>query len=67
MLYLQPPSAAGSNAPKLQAPKPASTYTPISTGITAPVRETQEAPPSSVGHNGRSGSAEFRAECSAKR
>ena len=26
MLYLQPPSAAGSNATKLQAPKPMSTY-----------------------------------------
>ena len=45
MLYLQPPSAAGSNATKLQAPKLASTYTPTSTGITAPVHEMQEAPP----------------------
>ena len=45
MLYLQPPSAAGSNATKLQAPKLASTYTPTSTGITAPVHKMQEAPP----------------------
>jgi protein TonB len=52
MLYLQPPSAAGSNAPKLQAPKPRSTYTPTSTGITAPAHETQEAPPPSVGTTG---------------
>lgn len=52
MLYLQPPSAAGSNAPKLQAPKPRSTYTPTSTGITAPARETQEAPPPLVGTTG---------------
>jgi len=52
MLYLQPPSAAGSNAPKFQAPKPRSTYTPTSTGITAPARETQEAPPPLVGTTG---------------
>ena len=45
MLYLQPLPAAGSSATKLQAPKPASTYTPTSTGIPAPVHETQEAPP----------------------
>jgi len=44
MLYL-PPSATGSNATKLQAPKLASTYTPTSAGITAPVHKTQEAPP----------------------
>ena len=30
MLYLQPPSAAGDNATKFQAPKPASTYMPTS-------------------------------------
>ena len=52
MLYLQPPSAAGSNATKFQAPKPASTYTPTSTGITAPVHKTQEAPPPPVGTTG---------------
>jgi protein TonB len=48
MLYLQPPPAAGGNPTKFQAPKPASTYTPTSTGITAPVPRTQEAPPSSA-------------------
>jgi periplasmic protein TonB len=45
MLYLQPPSAAGSNATKLQAPKLASTYTPTSTAITAPAHKTQDTPP----------------------
>jgi len=49
MLYLQPPSAAGSNATTLQAPKLASTYIPTSTGISAPVDKTQEAPPPPVG------------------
>jgi protein TonB len=48
MLYLQPPSVAGSNATKLQSPKLASTYIPTSTGITMPVRKTQEAPPPPV-------------------
>jgi len=48
MLYLQPPSAAGSKATKFQAPKLVSTYIPTSTGITAPVHKTQEAPPSPV-------------------
>jgi len=52
MLYLQPPSAADSNATKLQAPKLASTYIPTSTGITAPVHNTQEAPPPPVGTTG---------------
>ena len=52
MLYLQPPSAAGGNATKFQAPKSASTYTPTSTGITAPVNETQEAPPPPVDTTG---------------
>ncbi len=52
MLYLQPPPAAGGNPTKFQAPKPASTYTPTSTGITAPVHETQEAPPPPVGTTG---------------
>jgi periplasmic protein TonB len=52
MLYLQPPSAAGSNATKLQAPKLASTYTPTSTGITAPVHKMQEAPPPPVATTG---------------
>jgi protein TonB len=51
MLYLQPPSAAGSNATKFQAPS-ASTYTPTSTGIAAPVNETQEAPPPPVDTTG---------------
>ena len=45
MLYLQAPLAAGGNPTRLQAPKRASTYTPTSTGITAPVNKTQEAPP----------------------
>ena len=48
-LYLQPPPAAGSNATKFQAPRPAPAYTPTSTGITAPVHKAQEAPPSPVG------------------
>src|SRR5208282_3866938 len=51
-LYLQPPSAAGSNATKLQAPKLASTYVPTSTGISAPVNKTQEAPPPPVSTTG---------------
>ena len=52
MLYLQPPSAAGSNSTKLQAPKLASTYVPTSTGITAPAPKTQEAPPPPIGTTG---------------
>jgi len=52
MLYLQPPPAAVGNATKFQAPKPASRYTPTSTGITAPVNKTQEAPPPPVGTTG---------------
>ena len=49
MLYLQPPAAAGGNLTKLQAPKLASTYTPTSTSMTAPVDKAQEAPPPPVG------------------
>lgn len=49
MLYLQPPAAAVANPRKLQVPKPASTYTPSSAGISAPVHKTQEAPSSPVG------------------
>src|SRR5271165_1032291 len=45
MLYLQAPAAAVGSPTKFQAPKPVSTYTPTSTGITAPVHKTQEAPP----------------------
>jgi protein TonB len=52
MLYLQPPPAAAGNAVKFQPPKTASTYIPTSTGISAPVHKTQEAPPSSVGTTG---------------
>ena len=52
MLYLQPPSAAVGNPTKFQAPKPVSTYTPTSTGITAPVHKTQEAPPPPAGTTG---------------
>ena len=52
MLYLQPPAAAGGNPTRLQAPKRASTYTPTSTGITAPVNKTQEAPPPPAGATG---------------
>ena len=51
MLYLQPPPAAGGKA-TFQAPEPASTYTPTSTGITAPLQKTQEAPPPPVGTTG---------------
>jgi protein TonB len=49
MLYLQPPPGASASPAKLQAPKLASTYIPTSTGITAPVHKTQEAPPPPVG------------------
>jgi periplasmic protein TonB len=49
MLYLQPPAAAGGNPTKFPVPKLASTYSPKSTGMTAPVHETQEAPPAPVG------------------
>ncbi|MGP0098926.1 MAG: TonB family protein [Terriglobales bacterium] len=52
VLYLQPPPAVGANPTKFHAPKPASTYTPTSTGMTAPVHKTQEAPPSPVGTTG---------------
>ncbi len=45
MLYLPPSPAVGGNATKLQPPKPMSTYAPTSAGITAPMHETQEAPP----------------------
>jgi protein TonB len=48
MLYLQPTPAAVGNLTKFQAPKTASTYTPISTGITAPVHKMREAPPSAA-------------------
>jgi len=51
MLYLQPPSAAGSNATKLQAPKLTSTYTPTSIAIPT-VHKTQEASPPPVGTSG---------------
>lgn len=49
MLYLQPPPAGSAGPAKFQAPKLASTYVPTSTGITAPVHKTQEAPPPPVG------------------
>jgi protein TonB len=52
MLYLQPPPTARGNDTKFQAPKLASTYTPTSTGIPAPVHKTQEAPPPPVGTTG---------------
>jgi len=48
MLYA--PSAAASNATRLQAPMP--TYTSASIGIPAPIPKTQEAPPPSVGTTG---------------
>jgi periplasmic protein TonB len=50
MLYLQP-QAAGGDATKLQAPKPASTFTPTSIAIPT-VHKTQEAPPPPVGTSG---------------
>jgi periplasmic protein TonB len=52
MLYLQPPSAAGSNATKLRAPMSVSTYVPTSKTISAPVHMTQEAPVAPVGTTG---------------
>ena len=45
MLYLQPPAAAVGSPTRFQAPRPVSTYTPTSTGISEPVHTTQEAPP----------------------
>jgi periplasmic protein TonB len=45
MLYLQPPPAAGVKATSFRAPPPASTYTPSSRALSAPMRKTQEAPP----------------------
>jgi protein TonB len=51
MLYLKPPPA-GSNAASLRAPKPPSTFIPTSTGITAPVQKTQEAPPPPISATG---------------
>jgi len=50
-LYLQPP-VAGSNATKLRAPTPPSTYSPTSNAIPTPVLKTQEAPPPPVGTTG---------------
>jgi len=50
MLYLQPQTAGG-NATRLQAPKPASTYTPTSIAIPT-VHKTEEAPPPPVGTSG---------------
>ncbi len=55
MLYLQPASAAGGNATKSQAPRPASTYSSTNTTIPTPVHKTQEAPPSPVGTTGMLG------------
>jgi protein TonB len=52
LLYLQPPPAAGGSATKFRAPTPPSTYSPTSTGISAPVQKTQEAPPPPVGTTG---------------
>ena len=52
MLYLQPPSAAGSNATTLRAPMSTSTYVPTSKTISAPVHTTQEAPVAPVGTTG---------------
>jgi len=48
MLYA--PSAAASNATRLQAPTP--TYTSASIGIPAPIPKTQEAPPPPAGTSG---------------
>lgn len=48
MLYLQPPSAAIGKATRLQAPKLASSFTPTSSAITAPVHRTEEAPVSTA-------------------
>jgi protein TonB len=49
MLYLQPPAAAPANITSYQAPKLASTYSPVRTNISAPDHEVQEAPPAPVG------------------
>ena len=45
VLYLQPPSAARSNATKLQSPNLGSTYTPTSIAIPSAVHKTELAPP----------------------
>ena len=52
MLYCNRHRPRLRNATKFQAPKPASTYTPTSTGIPAPVHKTQEAPPPPVDTTG---------------
>jgi len=52
MLYLLPPSAARSNATKLQSPKLASTYTPTSIAIPTPVHKAEVAPPPPLGTTG---------------
>jgi protein TonB len=52
MLYLQPPPGAIGAPAKFRAPKPASTYTPPTTRITAPETKIQEAPPPPVGATG---------------
>ena len=53
MLYLQPPSAARFQCHEASSAQArASTYTPTSTGIPAPVHKTQEAPPPPVSTTG---------------
>lgn len=52
MLYFPPPPAAGGNAAKLQAPRPAPTNSSKSVAIPAPVEKTQEAPPPPAGTTG---------------
>ena len=52
VLYLQPPSAARSNATKLQSPNLGSTYTPTSIAIPSPVHKTELAPPPPLGTTG---------------
>jgi periplasmic protein TonB len=47
-LYLQPPAAAPIGT-RVRTPTPKSAYIPTSTGISAPVNKTQEAPPTPDG------------------
>ena len=45
MLYLQPSPASGSRTTSFRGPTPTSKYTPSSRSVSAPVRNTQKAPP----------------------
>jgi periplasmic protein TonB len=52
MLYLQPPAASGASSRKLEAPRPASSYTPKSTALVSPVGKPEQAPPAPASASG---------------